>query len=427
MDRESKYNRPWRIIIGGTIGNLTEWYNFLLYGYLASVISQLFFPSHNSLLSLTLTFTVFALSFFVRPLGGIFFGWIGDTYGRQRALIISVMMMAVPTFLIGCLPTYHSIGVASPILLSILRIFQGFSAGGEHTGSAVYIAEHAPTSQRGLWTSTVPASAAMGIMISSLSALLIVTLFTHEQLLSWGWRTGYWAGTLLCLVSLFLRVRLPETPSFQKIQKEKMSHRSPVSVLLKNPEVLKKILWVFSLSGCWGVFYQLLFIWMPTYLAHTNQFSHGTTLQINSIFMAIFICLIVCAGFISDHINRKFLLASTSAAMFVVAYPLFTMLSSGSLLQTYFAMAIFTVIFSLFIPPAFICMIESFNTSIRYSGLSFGFNMGLAIFGGTCPLIATWLIEVSGSNKAPAFYVMLFAAIALLTSLYIQDKKEQII
>lgn len=131
----------WHIIIGGTIGNFTEWYNFLLYGYLAATISQLFFPSHHQLI---LAFTVFALSFLVRPFGGILFGWIGDTYGRQRALIISLIMMAVPTFLIGCLPTYDNIGIVSPILLCVLRLCQGLSAGGEHTGSAIYIAEYAP-------------------------------------------------------------------------------------------------------------------------------------------------------------------------------------------------------------------------------------------------------------------------------------------
>jgi MFS transporter, MHS family, proline/betaine transporter len=179
------------IIIGGAIGNLTEWYNFLLYGYLAAVISQLFFPAHNKLLSLSLTFTIFALGFLVRPLGGLLFGWIGDTYGRQRALVISLIMMTVPTFLIGCLPTYATMGIASPLLLCIFRIFQGFSAGGEHTGSAVYIAEYAPAGHRTLWVSTVPVSAALGVLISSMSALLIMHSFTHEQLLAWGWRTVF--------------------------------------------------------------------------------------------------------------------------------------------------------------------------------------------------------------------------------------------
>ena len=417
----------WHIIIGGTIGNLTEWYNFLLYGYLASVISQLFFPSQNKLLSLTLTFTVFALSFFVRPFGGILLGWIGDTYGRQRALVISLIMLTIPTFLIGCLPTYNSIGIASPILLCLFRICQGLSAGGEHTGSAVYVAEYAPPARRTLWVSTVPTSAALGILISSASSLLIVNSFTHAQLLSWGWRTGYWAGTLLCLISLILRLTLPETPNFQKNQKEKSSHRSPISVLMKDPSIIKNLLLVCCLASSWGVFYQILFVWMPTYLTHIHHFSNNTALQVNSFFMLLFTCLLLCVGYIADYISRKLLLIVASSAMFMSAYPLFMLLSSGSLWQVYIAMGIFTVIFSLFIPTAFVCMLESFSTQIRYTGLSFGFNIGVAIFGGTTPLIATWLIEITGNSTAPAFYIMLFAIVALLTSIYIQDKRREAI
>ena len=275
----------WHIIIGGTIGNLTEWYNFLLYGFLASTISQLFFPTQNKLISLTLAFTVFALSFFARPFGGILFGWIGDTYGRQRALIISLIMMAIPTFLIGCLPTYNSIGVLSPILLCLFRICQGLSAGGEHTGSAVYIAEFAPSSQRALWVSTVPASAALGILISSTVALVIVNSFTEEQLLAWGWRMGYWIGTLFCFISILLRITMPETPYFQKSQKEKSNKRYPISTLIKDRNTLKNLFIVIGLASSWGIFYQILFIWMPTYLTHIQHFRNSIALQVNSLFI----------------------------------------------------------------------------------------------------------------------------------------------
>lgn len=415
----------WHIIIGGTIGNLTEWYNFLLYGYLASVISQLFFPAQNKLLSLTLTFTVFALSFFVRPFGGLLFGWIGDTYGRQRALVISLIMMAIPTFLIGCLPTYETIGIASPILLCIFRICQGLSAGGEHTGSAIYVAEYAPPTRRTLWVSTVPTSAALGILISSFASLLIINGFTHEKLLLWGWRTGYWAGTLLCLISLLLRITLPETPYFQKVQKEKSTHRSPISSLVKDSHALKSLFLVFCLASSWGVFYQILFIWMPTYLTHIQHFNNNTALQINSFFMLFFTGLILLMGYCADYISRIFLLIFACVAMFILAYPLFIMLASGVLWQVYVAMGIFTLIFSIFIPTAFVCMVESFNPQIRYTGLSFGFNVGLAIFGGTCPLIATWLIAVTGNNTSPAFYMMLAAVVALFTALNFHDKRRQ--
>lgn len=422
QNNTSQTNIP-HILIGGTIGNLTEWYNFLLYGYLASVISQLFFPAQNKLLSLTLTFTVFALSFFVRPLGGILFGWIGDTYGRQRALVVSLLMMAIPTFFIGCLPTYNTIGIASPILLCFLRVCQGLSAGGEHTGSAVYVAEYAPKNRRSLWVSTVPTSAALGILVSSLVSLVIVNSFSSEQLLAWGWRTGYWVGTLLCVVSLLIRITLPETPNFQKIQQEKISHRVSIGKLFRDVSTLKNLFLVFCLASCWGVFYQILFIWMPTYLNDVQHLTHAATLQINSIFIFLFACLVLCVGYCADYVNRKFLLSLSALLLLLAAYPSFLLLSSGSLFHVYCAMAIFTVIFSLFIPTAFVCMVEAFHTQVRYTGLSFGFNLGLAIFGGTCPLIATWLIEVTGNTVAPAFYMMLFAGFVLVIAFFISDKQ----
>src|SRR5579885_2738121 len=417
--------RIWQIIIGGTIGNLTEWYNFLLYGYLASVISQLFFPLQNTLISLTLVFTVFALSFLVRPLGGILFGWIGDTYGRQRALIISLVLIAVPTFLIGCLPTYQDIGLASPILLCLFRILQGLSAGGEHTGSAVYIAEYAPPSHRTLWVTTVPTSAAFGILISSIASLLIINGFTSDQLLSWGWRVGYWSGTLLCIISIIRRIHLPETPGFQKAHLKTVKKSYSILSLINNTATFKNLLHVFILASVWGVFYQILYIWMPTYLDRILHLPHRAALQLNSFYILIFACLILLIGYIADSISRKLLLISSCLIMFVFAYPLFKMLSSGSLNQIYLAMGIFTLIFSVYLPCAFVTMIEAFAVEMRFTALSFGFNMGLAIFGGTCPLIATWLIEMTGNASSPAFYIMLAALAGELTSLFIQDKRGQ--
>lgn len=405
------------IIIGGTIGNITEWYNFLLYAYLASVISPLFFPSQNELLSLTVTFTVFALSFFVRPLGGLFFGWIGDTYGRQRALIVSLVMMGIPTLLIGCLPTFDSIGVTSSILLCVFRIFQGLSAGGEHSGSAIYVAEHASASRKTLWVSTVPASAAFGVLSSSLGSLLIVHSFTHAQLLAWGWRVGYWVGTLLCLISILLRIHLPETQDFEIAKKAVNEKRLPLTAVFKNPEVLKKLLIVFSLAGVWGIVYQTLFIWMPTYLTDIQHLSQANALQVNSVSILLFGCLVLLAGYCADYTGAKLLLVISSLAMLIFAYPLFAMLSYPSLWKVYMAMALFALIFSFYVSSAFIIMVESFAVSIRYRALSFGFNAGLAIFGGTCPLIATFLIALTQNHNAPAFYLMLAALTALLTCL----------
>lgn len=407
----------WHIIIGGTIGNLTEWYNFLLYGYLAAVISPLFFPAQDELTSLTLAFSVFALSFFARPLGGILFGWIGDTYGRQRALLISLIMMGVPTLLIGLLPTYASIGVLSPVLLCLLRMCQGLSAGGEHTGSAVYVAEYAPPGKRTLWVSTVPASAAFGLLFSSLMALLIIHSFTAEALQAWGWRVGYWAGAALCLVSILLRVTLPETPLFTELQAHQKV-RTPIKDLLHDADTLKSLLIVIGLACSWGIFYQILFIWMPTYLTRVLHFDHDAALQLNSIYVFCLACLMVAAGYLADYLPRKNMLMASCAAMLVLSYPLFLLLSAGALWQVYLAMGIFTLIFCVFLPTSFVTMVEAFHTSVRYTGLSLGFNIGLAVFGGTCPLVATWLIEISGDVLSPAYYMMFAAVVGLIAASY---------
>lgn len=415
------------IIMGGTIGNVAEWYNFLLYSYLATTMAQLFFPAHNPWASLILTYVVFALGFLVRPLGGVLFGWLGDTHGRQRALVISQAMMAAPALLIGCLPTFSRIGVLSPILLCFLRICQGLSAGGEHTGSAIYIAEYAPVKRRSLWVSMVPASAALGILISSMTALFIVNGFTPSQLLTWGWRVGYWAGALLCVIGIVLRLALPETPSFQKTRHENTQTRHPVFKLIKQANTVKTLLIVFSLAGSWGVIYQILFVWMPTYLVQTQQLSHSLALAINSGSIFFFAGLLLGVGYVADCIQRKYLLIASSVAMMVLAYPLFRVLASGALWQIYMAMAILTAIFSLYVPAAFVSMIEAFDTTVRYTSLSLSFNLGLSIFGGTCPLLVTWLVVVTKNNAAPAFYMILAALCALLTSLLISDKRGQVI
>lgn len=415
----------WHIIIGGTIGNLTEWYNFLLYGYLASVISKLFFPSQNNLLSLTLVFGIFALSFLVRPLGGILFGWIGDRYGRQRALVYSLLMMGLPTLLIGCLPTYQTIGIASPILLMIFRLMQGLSAGGEHTGSAIYVAEHAPARQRTFWVSAIPSSAACGILLSSVASLIILKVFTSEQLLHWGWRTGFWFGAIICLISLFLRFNLPETPYFERARLENNHHQVSILSLVKKPKILQNLFIVFLLSSSWGILYQLLFVWMPTYLSHIQNYSNSDMLLLNSLCILTLALLIVVIGYWGDLVSRKWLAISSSVTLFLLAHPLFLLLSSGSLLQIYIAMLLFTLIFSLFLPAAFVMMIEAFPTAIRYTGLSFSFNIGLAIFGGTAPLIATGLIERTHYQAAPAFYMMFAAVLGCIAALAITDKRRQ--
>ncbi|MCD6047929.1 MAG: proP 2 [Gammaproteobacteria bacterium] len=397
------------ITIGATIGSLCEWYNFLLYGYLAPIISQLFFPTQNKLLSLILTFFAFALSFLARPLGGLLFGWIGDNHGRQHALLTSLALIGAAALGLALLPTYQQIGIASPILLCTIRIFQGFSAGGEHTGSAIYLAETAPANRQAFWVSLVPSSTAIGILISSLTALALLKHFSSAQLLSGAWRIGYFAGFLLCLISFCWRLFLPESPLFQKPNDNKLV----LAELIKSQTNFKKLLFVFGLSSSWGIMYQILFVWMPTYLSQIHLLSHAQTLSMNSILLFIFALLILLTAWIADYVNKDALLKISAVALLAFAYPIFKMLNTDSLSLVYVGLGIFTLLFSIFLSTAWINMVQAFPVNIRYTGLSLGFNLGLAFFGGTCPLVVTWLIEATGSKTSPAWY-MIFAAVMAL-------------
>lgn len=406
----------WHILIGGSIGNFTEWYNFLLYGYLAPVMSRIFFPTKNKLLSLTLFFSVFALSFITRPLGGIFFGWLGDTYGRQRALITSLIFMMIATVLMACLPTYNQIGIISPLLLLLLRILQGLSAGGEHTGSAIFIAEHAPDDRRTFWVTSVPVSAALGVLMSSIAALILVTFFNDDLLHTWGWRIGFLIGALLCVISILLRLRMPESPYDKEIKKEIARETKPLRILFQNKDQVKRLFITFLFASSWGIFYQTIFIWMPTFLTSIMHFTDDHALLVNSIYLLIFVILMLIVGYNADRTQRKILLRISSLSFILFSYPLFWLLTSGQLWHVYLAMTLFTVIFAMYLPIAFITMLELFVPKVRYTGFSLGFNLGLAIFGGTTPLVLTWLIRSLNSNSAPAYYVIVAGVVAFFTT-----------
>ncbi|OGT30793.1 MAG: hypothetical protein A3E87_07520 [Gammaproteobacteria bacterium RIFCSPHIGHO2_12_FULL_35_23] len=411
------------ILIGGIIGNFIEWYNFLLYGFLAPIISLLFFPLQNKTIALLFTYSIFAVSFLARPLGGLFIGYLGDTYGRQRALIISLIMMLIPALLIGLLPTYQSIGLASPILLCLLRILQGFSTGGEHTGSAIYVYEHAPTTYKSFWITTIPAIVALGIFMSSATAWIILHLFKRTVLLAWGWRIGFWLGALFCIVGILLRLKLPETPAFQQMKKQ-LKKPIPLSLIFSEKYLLKNMLILLLLSSCWGIIYQILYVWMPTYLSHYQFLTNSKSLAINNSYLLLFSLCILLAGYLADKTNRLPLLFIACSLLIISAYPLFTWLSSHNLTKINCAMLILSVIFSVYIAASFTIMVTLFQVEIRYTTFSLGFNLGLAIFGGSCPLIVTWLIHLTNNNKAPAYYIISAATMGFLACLLLINKQS---
>jgi MHS family proline/betaine transporter-like MFS transporter len=409
-----------RTVVAGVIGNVLEWYDFALFGFFAPVISRLFFPSEDRLASLLATFGVFAIGFVMRPVGGAVFGHIGDRVGRKKALELSVILMAVPTTLVGVLPTYHRIGIAAPIILTLVRMLQGASVGGELIGSMSFLGEHSPAGRRGLLGSWTSCSATGGVLIGSAVAALVTRTLPHVALLAWGWRVPFLCGSLVGLAGLWLRRGIAESPRFSE---ETEVARSPVTEALRRDT--RAILGTFGLASLMAVGFYLPFVWLSTWMAHINRPPLDDALTVNTIALAAFTALIPAGGMLSDRLGRKPVLVAGAGAFLVLTYPLFLLLSRGTFASALGAQLAFAVCGALFIGTCPAAFVEMFPTRTRYSGIAIGYNLAQAILGGTTPLIATWLIRATGNDRAPAFYLMIAAAVAGTVALTMEDRSGQ--
>ncbi len=412
-----------RTVLAGVIGNVLEWYDFALFGFFAPVISQLFFPSEDRMASLLATFGVFAIGFVMRPVGGAFFGHIGDRVGRKKALELSVLMMAIPTTLLGILPSYHQIGIAAPLILTLIRMLQGASVGGELIGSMSFLGEHSPAGRRGLLGSLTSCSATGGVLIGSAVAATVTTMLPHDALMAWGWRIPFLCGFLVGLAGLWLRRGIAESPCFTEAAEGGDVARSPVAEALRRDT--RAVLSTFGLTILMAVGFYLPFVWLSTWLAHINRPPLDDALTVNTIALAVFTALLPVGGMLSDRLGRKPVLLAGSGAFLVLTYPLFLLLSHGTFASALGAQLVFAVCGALFMGTCPAAYVELFPTRTRYSGIAVGYNLAQALFGGTTPLIATWLIHSTRNDCAPAFFLMAAAAVAGAAALTMEEKSEQ--
>lgn len=410
-------------LLAGIVGNVLEWYDFALYGYLVPVISKLFFPGEDSITSLLATYGVFAIGFLMRPLGAIFFGHIGDRFGRRKALVLSIMMMAIPTFLLGCLPTYDNIGVTAALLLLLLRLIQGLSVGGEFTTSVTYIVETSSTERRGLSGSWANIGSIGGSLLGVGAAAALTSLLPQSSVEAWGWRIPFLFGGLLGIFALWLRRKLPESELFDQ-QSNEDNDQSPLREVLKRSP--RQLIQAIVFTSGYGIFFFLPMIYLPT---HVNKFAGmdmGQALLINALGTALLIPLIPLAGYLSDRfIRRKYILIMTCLAMTLSAYPLFSLLNQGQFIPVLIAQLGFAIIvaFALGAEPAM--MAELFPTRNRVTAYSLAYNIGLGIFGGTAPIIAVWLVETSNSNNSPAVYMLIASILSMIALWTMQDRSRE--
>jgi len=412
-----------RNAIGGVIGNVLEWYDFAVFGYFAPIIGAQFFPAEDQLAALINAFGVFAAGYMMRPLGGVIFGQIGDRVGRKRALQLSVLMMAIPTTLLGLLPTYASVGVAASIGLVALRLVQGVSVGGELIGSISFVTEIAPPHRRGLYGSWTLFSAVGGIMLGSLVATVMHASMDAAALAAWGWRLPFLAGIVIGGFGLWMREGMAESPVFEDIERRGEVAHSPVVEALRNhPRQVAHVAALVVMQG--GGFY-MLFVWWPTYIGQIVQPPIGHALLVNTLAMALLVCLVPLAGLLSDLAGRRIVLGGSLVGFLLVAYPLFVVTDHGVMLQALGAQIVFAVLMAGVFGPGPAAMVEMFPTKTRFSGVAIGYNISLAIFGGTAPLVSTWLISRSGDPAAPAYYLMTMAAISLAAVLALRIRSGE--
>lgn len=409
------------------VGNFVEWFDYAAYGYLAAVIAVVFFPAADKTTGLLAAFAVFAISFIVRPIGGIVWGHIGDRYGRRNALSLSILIMSGATFCIAFLPTYAQVGMLAPLLLLLIRLVQGFSASGEYAGAAAFLAEYAPDRKRGFYTCLVPASTAAGLLFGSLFAAGLYAWLDSEQLHAWGWRIPFLLAAPLGLIGRYIRLHLEDTPKFREMEKalehKEAQHKAPIRELLGAQR--RRVLVAIGVTCLNAVAFYLILSYMPTYLSTEMGMGETDSFLASTVSLATYIVFIFLMGMLSDRFGRKTMLVAASLLFLALTVPLFTALQG----QTFAFILLIQIAFGLMLAmndgtlPCFLA--EVFPTRVRYSGFAFSFNTANALFGGTAPFIATWLISQTGDKLAPAWMLVGAAGVALLAMLCSRETAHQ--
>jgi MHS family proline/betaine transporter-like MFS transporter len=351
----------------------------------------------------------------VRPLGGIVIGWMGDRYGRRPALVLTIMLMAGGTVMIGLLPTYAAIGAAAPLLLVVARLIQGFSAGGEWGGSTAFIVEWAPAGRRGWYGSFQQMSVAAGLLLGSGMGALISTLLTPEQVEAWGWRIPFLLGGVLGLVGQYMRRNVEETPAYREAKPAAPEPTAPSGWALGAR--------AFGFTVLWTVSYYIFLNYMPTFTRTQVGLTPSESLWANTIGIVMLVVLIPLTGWLSDRTGRKPLLLASCAFFALLTWPLMSLMLShrGDFGTVILIQLLFGVAIALFSGPGPAAIAEIFPTRGRSTWMSASYALSVAIFGGFAPYIATWLIANTGNPMSPALYVIAAAVVSFLTIMMLPE------
>lgn len=408
-----------RTIIASTIAIILEWYSFSVFGFYALILSELFFPFTNETTAILSTFMIFALSFLFRPLGSVIIASIGDRIGRKNAFILTVILMTFPTVLIGLLPTYQSIGIAATVLLIILRIGQALSVGGERSATLSLFTELAPPNLKGLYGSMSLFGTTSGILLASAVCGLVSNSMNEQELLNWGWRIPFLLGAVSGIAALFLRKIVEESEIFAKLVDSGETSKSPIKESLI--QHWRAVLVVLSATIMFAVSFYLIFIYIITFGIRFGGMPLSQILNINTMDLAIITVFLPISAYLSDRIGRKPSLITGCAGMIVVGFFLFTTFAGDNLTHKIIVQLVGGLFMVLFAGAFAPFMVESFPTRVRMSGISLGNVIGFSVFGGSAPLVASYLISTTGNANAPGFYLIVCSVISLIAVLTITE------
>ena len=402
-----------RVLAGGSIGQFIEFYDFTLYGLSAVTLSHLFFPGESALAGLLATFATFGVAFLVRPLGGMFFGALGDRIGRRKVLFITLMSIGVATAAIGLLPTYATVGVLAPILLVLCRLVQGFSAGGESVGAPAFVFEHAPLERRGFWINVTLAATALPSVVGGSLILVLSTTMPAEAFDSFGWRIPFLLALPLAFFGLWIRSKTEESEAFKQVlAKHEHKEYSPIREAFRENRIrMLQVICVMALTAMGFYFLSGYFV---SYVQVTGNLSREASLGANALAMALYAVLLPVGGIIGDRVGRRPMLITGAAALAVLSIPCFMLVTSGSLALAIAGQLLFVVPMCIYGGGCYTFFVEIFTTETRFTSAAISYNVAYAAFGGSAPFIGTMLVSTTGRDSAPGFYMAAAALIVLL-------------
>lgn len=401
-------------IAASSLGNVLEWLDFGLFLFLAPMIGEVFFPSHNAQLSQLAAFGVFAGGFLCRPIGGIIFGHFGDTHGRATPLRFSILLITLSTLLIGLLPSYASAGIFAPILFTLLRLIQGIAIGAEYSGVITYLVESAPKKRRGFIGSFAATGANLGFFLATIFILLLQHYFNASMITEGAWRIPFIIIGLLGAAIAYFRIKLTETPVYESLKAEHTITKNPILTSLRSAK--KSMFIIFGLNCMSSGFYYVFFGYMPEYLQKYLRLSPHTAFSIELYTLIGMLLIVPIMGILGDRFGRKNMLLFTTIGMMILAFPLFYLLQFSTMFFISLSLCIAVLLSAMDQGNTLTTVVEICPANIRYSSIAFSYNLSSAVFGGFSPFIVMGLIH-NFNLLAPGYYILFTAGIGLLSVL----------